>query len=91
MDGCFGCLKESFVESQVLRCIHVGLLCVQKLTVDRPTTASVVFMLSHEEVALPQPKEPGFFIERNTSETDDSNEKRCLTNNDLTLTILDPR
>ncbi|XP_019250509.1 PREDICTED: G-type lectin S-receptor-like serine/threonine-protein kinase At4g27290 isoform X2 [Nicotiana attenuata] len=86
-----GCLKESFVESQVLRCIHVGLLCVQKLTVDRPTTASVVFMLSHEEVALPQPKEPGFFIERNAFETDDSNEKRCLTDNVLTLTILDPR
>ncbi|XP_070037595.1 G-type lectin S-receptor-like serine/threonine-protein kinase At4g27290 isoform X2 [Nicotiana tomentosiformis] len=85
------CLTESFVKSQVLRCIHVGLLCVQKLTVDRPTTASVVFMLSHEEVALPQPKEPGFFIERNAAETDDSTEKRCLTDNVLTFTILEPR
>lgn len=85
------CLTESFVKSQVLRCIHVGLLCVQKLTVDRPTTASVVFMLSHEEMALPQPKEPGFFIERNAAETDDSTEKRCLTDNVLTFTILEPR
>ncbi|XP_060191135.1 G-type lectin S-receptor-like serine/threonine-protein kinase At4g27290 [Lycium barbarum] len=85
------CLNESFVESQVLRCVHVALLCVQKLTVDRPPVASVVFMLSHEEVALPQPKEPGFFIERSTAETDDSNEKRCINYNDLTLTILIPR
>ncbi|MCD7459416.1 hypothetical protein HAX54_040873 [Datura stramonium] len=85
------CLKESFVESQVLRCIHVGLLCVQRSTVDRPTMASVVFMLSREEVAAPQPKEPGFFIARSTTETDDSNEKRCLSDNVLTLTILEPR
>ncbi|XP_070007841.1 receptor-like serine/threonine-protein kinase SD1-8 [Nicotiana sylvestris] len=66
------CLKESFVEFQVLRCIHVGLLCAQKLMADRPTMASVVIMLSNEEVGLPQPKEPGFFIERST---DESNEK----------------
>ncbi|CAN4102819.1 unnamed protein product [Withania somnifera] len=86
------CLEESFVKSQVSRCIHVGLLCVQRLVVDRPTMASVVFMLSHEEVELPQPKEPGFFIERrSTTETDDSNEKRCLSENLVTLTILEPR
>ncbi|XP_070036366.1 G-type lectin S-receptor-like serine/threonine-protein kinase At4g27290 [Nicotiana tomentosiformis] len=82
------CLKESVVESQMLRCIHAGLLCVQKLTADRPTMASVVFMLSNEKVGLPQPKEPGFFIERST---DESNEKICLTDNVLTLTILEPR
>lgn len=58
--------------------------------VERPTMSSVVFMLSHEEVALPQPKEPGFFIEKSTTETDDSNEKRCLSDNVLTLTILEP-
>ncbi|KAM3396139.1 hypothetical protein P3S68_005145 [Capsicum galapagoense] len=52
--------------------------------------SSVVFMLSHEEVALPQPKEPGFFIEKSTTETDDSNEKKCLSDNVLTLTILEP-
>ncbi|XP_010324341.1 G-type lectin S-receptor-like serine/threonine-protein kinase At4g27290 [Solanum lycopersicum] len=85
------CLKESFVESQVLRCVHVALLCVQRLTDERPTMSSVVFMLSHEEVALPQPKEPGFFIERSIAETDDSNEKRCISDNVLTLTILQPR
>ncbi|XP_016461749.1 G-type lectin S-receptor-like serine/threonine-protein kinase At4g27290 isoform X1 [Nicotiana tabacum] len=68
------CLKESFSESQVLRCIQVGLLCVQKLPEDRPTMASVVFWLGNEGLALPQPKQPGFFIERNSMESTESAE-----------------
>ncbi|XP_059591525.1 G-type lectin S-receptor-like serine/threonine-protein kinase SD1-1 [Vitis vinifera] len=51
------CLKDSCVESQVLRCIQVGLLCVQKCLADRPTMSSVVFMLGNEEAVLPQPKQ----------------------------------
>ncbi|XP_070007834.1 G-type lectin S-receptor-like serine/threonine-protein kinase SD1-1 [Nicotiana sylvestris] len=53
-------LEESFSESQVLRCIQVGLLCVQKLPEDRPTIASVVFWLENEGLVLPQPKQPVF-------------------------------
>ncbi|XP_048320097.2 G-type lectin S-receptor-like serine/threonine-protein kinase SRK, partial [Ziziphus jujuba] len=37
-------LKDSCVECQALRCIQVGLLCVQEFPQDRPTMASVVFM-----------------------------------------------
>ena len=69
------CLKDSCVESQVLRCIQVGLLCVQKLPVDRPTMSSIIFMLGNEEATLSQPKQPGFFFER-SSEGDD---KGCYT------------
>lgn len=57
------CLGDSFNLSQVLRSIHVGLLCVQKSTENRPSMSSVVFMLGNE-AALPQAKEPGFFTER---------------------------
>ena len=57
-------LEESYVESQVLRCIQVGLLCIQKFPEDRPTMSSVVFMLGTEGAALPQPKEPGFWMWR---------------------------
>ncbi|XP_060201240.1 G-type lectin S-receptor-like serine/threonine-protein kinase At4g27290 [Lycium barbarum] len=68
------CLKESFSESQVLRCIQVGLLCVQKLPEDRPMMASVVFWLENECPVLPQPKQPGFFTERNSMESTESAE-----------------
>nr|GMC49923.1 G-type lectin S-receptor-like serine/threonine-protein kinase At4g27290 [Ipomoea batatas] len=71
------CVKDFYVESQVLRCIHVALLCVSKLPEDRPTMASVVFMLENEEVALPKPKEPGFFVERNSTEASSTDEERC--------------
>ncbi|CAA2963173.1 G-type lectin S-receptor-like serine threonine-kinase At4g27290 isoform X1 [Olea europaea subsp. europaea] len=82
----------SFVESQVLRCIHVGLLCVQKLSQDRPTMASVVVMLSKEGEALPQPKEPGFFVERSCTETETSTSgERRITQNGVTITVLEAR
>ncbi|KAH0651447.1 hypothetical protein KY285_031571 [Solanum tuberosum] len=84
------CIKESFSESQVLRCIQVGLLCVQKLPEDRPTMASVVFWLGNEGLVLPQPKKPGFFIERNTTESAESSDEGYLSNN-VSITVLEPR
>ncbi|KAL2472870.1 Receptor-like serine/threonine-protein kinase SD1-7 [Forsythia ovata] len=82
----------SLIEFEVLKCIHIGLLCVQKLPEDRPTMASVVVMLSNEGVTLPQPKEPGFFTERSCTATDAStSEERCLTHNVVTITVLEAR
>lgn len=61
------CLSNTFIESQVKRCIHVGLLCVQKFAEDRPVMSSVVFMLGNDEAIIPYPKEPGFFPEESSS------------------------
>ncbi|KAL0311070.1 UNVERIFIED_CONTAM: Receptor-like serine/threonine-protein kinase SD1-7 [Sesamum angustifolium] len=57
------CLNDTFVESEVKRCVQVGLLCVQKCAEDRPVMSSVLFMLGTEGAILPEPKEPGFFME----------------------------
>ncbi|XP_062082927.1 G-type lectin S-receptor-like serine/threonine-protein kinase At4g27290 [Humulus lupulus] len=46
---------------EALRCIHIGLLCVQQKPIDRPDMSSVILMLSGERV-LPQPKLAGYFI-----------------------------
>nr|CAD1841127.1 unnamed protein product [Ananas comosus var. bracteatus] len=40
----------------VLRCIHIGLLCVQADPSDRPSMASVVLMLSSLSFTLPPPR-----------------------------------
>ncbi|XP_059664034.1 G-type lectin S-receptor-like serine/threonine-protein kinase SD1-1 [Cornus florida] len=85
------CLKSTYIESQVLKCIQVGLLCVQKLPNDRPTMSSVVFMLGNEGVALPEPKQPGFFVERSFIDSDSSTGERSHTENALTMTIMEPR
>lgn len=61
-------LEKSAVFSEIIRCIHVGLLCVQKQPEDRPNMSTVVLMLGGES-SLPQPKQPGFFTERFMPET----------------------
>ncbi|CAI9275307.1 unnamed protein product [Lactuca saligna] len=57
-------LRNSCVVPEVLRSIHVGLLCVQHHAEDRPTMLSVVLMLISEST-LPPPKKPAFFTEDN--------------------------
>lgn len=57
MDTAMG---DTFNPYEVLRSVHVGLFYGQHCADDRPSMSSVVLMLS-SDVALPQPKEPGFF------------------------------
>lgn len=47
----------------MIRCIHIGLLCVQENVTDRPTMASVVLMLNSFSLALAVPSEPAFFMQ----------------------------
>ncbi|KAM0019392.1 putative protein kinase RLK-Pelle-DLSV family [Helianthus debilis subsp. tardiflorus] len=60
-------LQASCVVSEVLRSIHVALLCVQHHPEDRPTMWSVVLMLVTER-ELPEPKQPAFFSGETCSE-----------------------
>ncbi|PRQ28644.1 putative protein kinase RLK-Pelle-DLSV family [Rosa chinensis] len=82
----------SFSESEVLRCMQVGLLCVQERAEDRPTMSSVVLMLSSENAPLPQPKNPGFCLgKKPETESSSSKQDESFTVNQVTITILDPR
>nr|XP_034593848.1 cysteine-rich receptor-like protein kinase 10 [Setaria viridis] len=49
---------------QALRCIHVGLLCVQVDPDDRPDISAVVFMLTRDGMELQPPEQPAFFFAR---------------------------
>lgn len=55
-------LSESCSPEEVMRCIHVGLLCVQEHVNDRPSMSNAVFMLGGE-TARPVPKQPAFTLE----------------------------
>ncbi|KAF5756467.1 putative non-specific serine/threonine protein kinase [Helianthus annuus] len=46
----------------IIRHIHIALLCVQENAIDRPTMALVVLMLNSFSVTLPIPTEPAFFM-----------------------------
>ncbi|KAF8411269.1 hypothetical protein HHK36_003816 [Tetracentron sinense] len=54
-------MAGSYSAHEVLRCIHVGLLCVQESARDRPPMSTVIFMLGNE-TTLPPPKQPAFML-----------------------------
>ncbi|KAL9265705.1 G-type lectin S-receptor-like serine/threonine-protein kinase-like protein [Drosera capensis] len=56
-------IAKSCIAPQVLRSIHIGLLCVQQSPDERPTMSSVMMMLDSGR-ELPKPNLPGFFIGR---------------------------
>ncbi|CAN6545505.1 unnamed protein product [Malus baccata var. baccata] len=74
--------------SEVVRCFHVGLLCVQRVPEDRPSMSSVVLMLS-SDVALPPPKQPGFYTERSVPES--SSRTLLCSENTFSTTLIEPR
>ncbi|CAI9756913.1 unnamed protein product [Fraxinus pennsylvanica] len=53
-------LGDSANPFEVLRLIHMGVLCVRQCPDDRPSMATVVAMLDNE-IALPLPNQQGFF------------------------------
>nr|POE70706.1 cysteine-rich receptor-like protein kinase 25 [Quercus suber] len=60
-------LEGFYLIDEAIKCIHIGLLCVQKDPADRPTMASIVLALNSHSVSLPAPQQPAFFL-RNTDQ-----------------------
>ncbi|KAK3003981.1 hypothetical protein RJ639_018172 [Escallonia herrerae] len=84
-------LSDSCYLFEVLRSIHIGLLCVQQSPEDRPSMSSVVMMLGAEST-LPQPKEPGFFTKRNLFfEEFSSSNQTAASANEISITMLQAR
>ncbi|KAL3740456.1 hypothetical protein ACJRO7_021703 [Eucalyptus globulus] len=52
------CIRDMCYVDEALRCIQVGLLCVQDSARDRPLMSSVVLLLESETAGLPLPKPP---------------------------------
>ncbi|PON80499.1 Mitogen-activated protein kinase kinase kinase [Parasponia andersonii] len=77
-------LCETCNANEFLRCINVGLLCVQDDPNNRPTMSNVGFMLGGETVMLPSPKQP-VFVARSHSSSGSSS--KPLSINELTDTL----
>ncbi|XP_010439218.1 PREDICTED: cysteine-rich receptor-like protein kinase 10 [Camelina sativa] len=82
---------------EVVRCIHIGLLCVQEDPVDRPTLPAIVMMLTSNTVTLPVPKEPGLFFQSKPTKDPLDSEQYTKSKsvpwsvNDTSITDLYPR
>ncbi|CAN1226143.1 G-type lectin S-receptor-like serine/threonine-protein kinase CES101 [Linum grandiflorum] len=90
-------LEDSCDKNQILRCINVGLLCIEYNAEDRPTMSGVISLLTSEVIQLPTPKQPAFTAARPRSmnidigsNTGSSNLDSCSTNN-VTVTTMSGR
>ncbi|GLT27483.1 hypothetical protein SLA2020_024780 [Shorea laevis] len=92
-------LKEG-PTAQIIRCIHIGLLCVQENVLQRPTIGSIVAMLTNNYINLPKPSHPAFLLYSriqtsnlsSSPESHQSNSGQALTSvNDVSITELIPR
>ncbi|XP_027364916.1 cysteine-rich receptor-like protein kinase 10 isoform X2 [Abrus precatorius] len=92
-------LRESYTQNEVIRCIHIGLLCVQEDPADRPTMASVILMLDSFSVTLPVPNEPAFFLHTGTGPNmpngmqigQSPNNSTRKSINEMSVSEIDPR
>ena len=78
-------LLDTCIVDQFVKCINIGLLCVQDDPSDRPTMSNVIKILDSETTNLPTPKQPAFCITRDQSSSTSSN--RPKSNNDITNSL----
>jgi hypothetical protein len=95
---------DEFARTQALRCIHIGLLCVQPEPDNRPDISAVVFMLTRDSMELQPPSQPAFFFGRESPSASRSDGQRSyvydrsgfileqgISVNEVTLSELYPR
>ncbi|KAG6394013.1 hypothetical protein SASPL_144589 [Salvia splendens] len=78
-------------EEEIIRCIQIGLLCVQENPKDRPSVEIVLSMLSGDIVELPVPNQPAFSENGSTTGPSGSTHQNVFSSNELTLSVLDGR
>ncbi|RLM52714.1 hypothetical protein C2845_PMPSC042095 [Panicum miliaceum] len=67
-------IRASCSVRQVLRCIHIALLCVQDHADERPDIPTVIIMLSSDSLSLPNPRPPTLMLRGRELESSKSSE-----------------
>ncbi|KAL5581835.1 hypothetical protein UlMin_014277 [Ulmus minor] len=78
-------LQESCKVDQFMKCVSVGLLCVQEEPSDRPTMSNVITMLDSDSTTVPTPKQPAFMLRRGSSIA--SSSSKAETNTEITISL----
>ncbi|KAK4256487.1 hypothetical protein QN277_009339 [Acacia crassicarpa] len=85
-------LEDSYAENEVLKCIHIALLCVQEDAADRPTMSTIVVMLASDTMSFPMPSRPAFSVGRKvTEDLSTSKDSKDASINEVTLSSIKPR
>jgi hypothetical protein len=84
-------LDDSYSSSEVLKCVHIGLLCVQDNAVDRPTMVDIALMLN-SDMDGPQPKLPVFTIQNSIYHPQPVHlENTISSKNEASITMIEGR
>jgi hypothetical protein len=85
-------LNGSYNSDEVLKCLKVGLLCVQENPDDRPLMSQVLMMFASTDTAsLPTPKQPGFAARRAAAEDTSWSKPDCSIVDSMTITMVEGR
>ncbi|MED6160546.1 hypothetical protein PIB30_052371 [Stylosanthes scabra] len=88
-------MEGPYSKEEVIKCIHIGLLCVQEEPNDRPTMATIVFYLNSPSLNLPFPREPAYYFKHNRTVDSITTSKGLVNNSDsingITITKFFPR
>ncbi|KAL3742012.1 hypothetical protein ACJRO7_017489 [Eucalyptus globulus] len=84
-------MGDSCTKEEALRCIQIGLLCVQEFADDRPDMSTVVFMLANKDVVLPSPKRPAYVFKSKHHGANLSTNDKPASGNDVTISMLEGR
>lgn len=94
-------MDENYSQDEVIKCIHMGLLCVQENPTARPSMAKIVSYLNSHSLELPSPQEPAFFLnditdqditsQRESSFGPSTNSFISSSINEMTISELYPR
>ena len=93
-------INENYSEIEVIKCIQIGLLCVQQNPDDRPTMVAIVSYLSSHLIELPSPQEPALFLHsrkdpkafaQESSSSHNINASTSLSINEMSISQFLPR
>ncbi|WOL07722.1 hypothetical protein Cni_G16469 [Canna indica] len=85
-------IKSPSMVGQVVRCIHIALLCVQDRASDRPDIDNVIRMMDCESGLLPMPRQPTFIAVGSPNVTETMpNKYESFSAYDVTITRLQGR
>lgn len=92
VDSSMGETNHHDHEIMMIRCIHIGLLCVQESATARPTMSEVAYMLSNE-TTLPTPSHPAFILRTSNKGPTNSSSTSvgAVSVNDVTISMVEAR
>ncbi|XP_020202643.1 G-type lectin S-receptor-like serine/threonine-protein kinase B120 [Cajanus cajan] len=81
------CIRDSSPKNKAMRCIQIGMLCVQDSAAHRPNMSAVVLMLESEATTLPMPTQPLITSMRRSDDREFYMDGLDVSN-DLTVTMV---